>query len=86
MFKAGLVCGCESIAKKVLSTICLIDKLKVNKFNKLQIYLFYFFLFQLIIIIILSFYIGTGDWKEYESVLDVPDDTFNIGFGILLNG
>ncbi|RIA86335.1 hypothetical protein C1645_829437 [Glomus cerebriforme] len=29
---------------------------------------------------------GTGDWVKFESVLDVPKDTINLAFGILLSG
>ncbi|RIA94780.1 hypothetical protein C1645_759284 [Glomus cerebriforme] len=29
---------------------------------------------------------GTGDWKSVENVLDVPEDTSNLAFGILLVG
>ena len=29
---------------------------------------------------------GTSDWQEYEIILDVPDDSENIAFGILLSG
>jgi hypothetical protein len=29
---------------------------------------------------------GTTDWKEYTIVLDIPEDTKIIGFGILLSG
>ncbi len=29
---------------------------------------------------------GTTDWEEYEIVLDVPDDSLNIAFGVLLSG
>lgn len=29
---------------------------------------------------------GTGDWKQYEVVLDVPDTAVAIAFGILLEG
>ncbi len=29
---------------------------------------------------------GTGDWKRYEIVLDVPGNSINIAFGILLTG
>ncbi len=29
---------------------------------------------------------GISDWKKYEIVLDVPIDSINIAFGILLNG
>jgi hypothetical protein len=40
------------------------------------IYIFFFDLYT----------IGTGDWKEVESILDVPEDTSNISFGISLTG
>ena len=29
---------------------------------------------------------GTSDWKKYDVVLDVPKDSVNIAFGILLRG
>ena len=29
---------------------------------------------------------GTLDWKKYEIVLDIPDESKNITFGILLDG
>lgn len=29
---------------------------------------------------------GTTDWKKYEIVLDVPENAFNISYGVLLNG
>ncbi|RHZ70238.1 hypothetical protein Glove_274g16 [Diversispora epigaea] len=29
---------------------------------------------------------GTGDWKKCESILDVPNDTLSLIFGILLDG
>ena len=29
---------------------------------------------------------GTHDWLEQEIVLDVPDESTNIGFGVIFNG
>jgi hypothetical protein len=29
---------------------------------------------------------GTTDWKQYESILDVPEEAANIAFGVLLSG
>jgi hypothetical protein len=43
-------------------------------------------IYFLIIFFFFDLYIGTGDWKEFEIILDVPEDTFNVAFGILLSG
>jgi hypothetical protein len=29
---------------------------------------------------------GTTDWNQYECVLDVPDESTNLAFGLLLSG
>jgi hypothetical protein len=29
---------------------------------------------------------GTNDWTKYEIVLDVPDGSVNIAYGVLING
>src|SRR2546429_3129524 len=29
---------------------------------------------------------GTTDWQKYDVILDVPDESINIAFGILLEG